>query len=264
MLRACSLVCCVVFALFASLPAYAEYYVLGAFCSTCGNPSSQNLLFDDGLHQDSAAGDGLFGADIVIDRPAGSYQWIVGSTPDFGFPGTIWPDCPCSTPISVYARLWTTGPGDVVHFTFDRRSSPFGSWIPSRNSVATDHALPSPPAFTVGIDFEYDPRISPPQITAPATRSGSIWEAIVLIPIARSHPYAFYSTGVIFMLTYNGACTTQGCSPGEQPTGRFTTTQANSYVRLQFDEALGRMRSEVLGPTPVPNRSWGTIKTLYR
>src|SRR5262245_56826108 len=91
------------------------YYAYGSFCSTCQSPTPANQFYDDGLHDDDAAGDGVFGAIITVDRPAGRYLWCAAA--DLYGVGSLscaWPSCWCTAGPS-YANLWTSGTGDVIH-----------------------------------------------------------------------------------------------------------------------------------------------------
>jgi len=230
-----------------------DWYALGFYCSNCTTPGNHNRLFDDGLHGDGAAGDGVYGANIVSDLPAGRYLWSATLDPIV----TGWPQCGCSN--VQYAFVWTTGPGDVVHFAFDTRGN---GWIPL-NGAASDHDAPAPAPLEAGIDYGCCVRFGTPSQVAAASPNGTIWEAIALIPAAGNHRYFFRTTddAVRFTPSYNRAC---DCSFDEEPGGIFTTAAPNLYVRLQFDRAVGRMRAEILGPTPTNASTWGRIKATYR
>lgn len=240
-------------------PVFAQLYVLGSFCSNCTTPGNHNRLYDDGLHNDGAAGDGVFGADITIDQPAGAYNWHVSSGDPFG---PAYPYCWCLPPyVITAARLWTTGPGDVIHFSHSAGSSHSGWW--PLIAVGTDHGTPDGLTMEVGIDAQWDPWFNPPQQTAAATKVGSIWEAVMLVANAGFHTYWFQTPdrSAIFTGSYNGHC---GCFLGEQPVAQFTTSAPNTHVRFQFDEARGIMRHELVVATPTARTSWGTLRAMYR
>jgi hypothetical protein len=98
----------------------------------------------------------------------------------------------------------------------------------------------------------------------PAQRSGTVWRRVITLPIAGTYPYEFRSVAqtVFFRTAYNSPCS--GCASYERPYESVTTTQPNSDVLFEFDEAYGLMRAVVLGPTATGNSSWGRIKTSYR
>lgn len=229
------------------------YHVFGSFCSSCFNPTSVNQLYDDGLHDDGAAGDGVFGAFITIDKPAGRYGWLYAV--EYGFGGE--PSCWCSPTLVGAAQLWTTGPGDVVHFHY-RGSPPGPGW--GGQAVACDHGVPPGAQLEVAFPLWYDEN---PPTGYPAYRVGTYWQQVITVPVPGTQPMMFRTLdrSVLYSDTYNAWC---GCSPGEQRFVMFTTVQPNSDVLFQFDEVTGRQRAIELGPTPVRTTSWGQIKTLYR
>ena len=236
-------------------PARAQRYALGDYCTSCSSASAANQFYDDGLHDDGAAGDGVLGAIVTVDKPAGGYQWWVNSAapPPFGL---IYPSCGCS--MGAPARLYTAGPGDVIHFRLNGHS-PGTGW--GGQAFACDHGLPS------GAHLEASYFIIenyPPTPWFAATHVGSIWRTTVTVPTAGTSSIAFRAQedhGAYFSQTYNAWC---GCQPNEQPYVRFTTTEPNSDVVLEFDEATGLQRATVLGPTPTHRSTWGAIKTIYR
>jgi hypothetical protein len=240
--------------------AFAEWYAFGDFCSTCGTASSANQFFDDGAHDDGAAGDGIYGAIVTIDQPAGRYKWYVDvGPPNTGF-GSGMPHCVCdfSGPAH-YMKLWTTGLGDVVHLRFG--GSPTGLGWGGQALSAGPHGLP--PGAQLQIMLTSDPYWLPPGPTVPAHLNGAYWEGVMTLGAPAQYSFVFQTPdqAAVFTDTYNAGC---GCSPGEQPTVKVTTTQANSDVLFQFDTVSGRMRGVELGPTPTRATTWGTIKTLYR
>src|SRR5262245_54113465 len=93
--------------------ARAQEYAFGDYCTSCGGSSAANQFYDDGLHDDGAAGDGVFGAIVTVDKPAGGYRWWADSANHF----SMTPSCWCTTGgWNPGARVYTTGPGDVIHF----------------------------------------------------------------------------------------------------------------------------------------------------
>lgn len=242
-------------ALFACWPSTgaAQSYVRGDFCSACTGNSAVNQLYDDGLHGDGAAGDGVFGASIVVDRPAGKYSWtVVAST---GTP--MLPACGCQSP-GTPAALWTTGPGDVIHFRTG--GGPAGAgWIAP--GLSCDHATPAGEGFQAQYLVPSNPFTILTACTA--SKSGSIWSCSATIPAAAQYLMRFKSPSAAFTRAYNANCTCPTFEEAFYWVG-FTTVQPNSDVRFEFDEITGALRAQVLGPTPASRPTWGALKTIYR
>jgi hypothetical protein len=242
-------------------PAQAQnWYAFSSVCSTCGTATSANQFYDDGAHDDGAAGDGVFGAIVTVDRPAGRYDWYADvGPPNTGLGGGI-PRCRCiAFSFTNQAKLWTTGPGDVIHFrySFNPPSQGWGGQYLS----AGPHGIP--PGAELEIMLSADPKWFPPGPSVPAHRNGAYWEGVMTIASPGTYPFMFLTVDqtVVYSDSYNCWC---GCFPGEQPSVKFTTTQPNSDVRFQFDPVSGLMRGLELGPTPTRTPTWGAIKTLYR
>ncbi len=230
------------------------FYVFTSVCSACMIDRSLERLYDDGLHGDGAAGDSLYGVDIVVDQPAGVYYWTIGTMSSGGYPNPMFPYCACRGSIwSV--RLWTSGPGDVIHFAFDQRRS--GGWIPVPGVACSRGRSTNSPMAVVA-----DPNLLTSFDLMGVKHAAAIhdgrWEAVVTIPSIGTHTFAFVGldASVIFTDTYNSPCT---CTA---PT--FRTSVLRSDVLFQFDESTGRMRAVVLGATPAAQSTWGSLKTRYR
>jgi hypothetical protein len=238
---------------------YSQLHVYTGCCSSCGTGTSLNQLYDDGLHNDGAAGDAVYGVDITVDQPAGSYLWAVAGS-QYGCGSGAYPYCWCTSCLHSPVRLWTTGPGDVIHFTYDPRG--IGGWTPSPG-IACDHGMPSR-GTALQLVMDWGPELYPGTVYA-ANRYGTLWGRVVTIAQAGRYWYAFSTVdgSILFTQSYNTRCG-GGCFSGEEPTSSFTTTVANTDVLFQFDESTGRMRAVVLGVTPVQSRTWGRMKTLYR
>lgn len=250
-----------------SLAHALTYYAYGSFCSTCQSPGIANQFYDDGLHDDGAAGDGVFGAIVTVDKPAGRYFWC--SAADLygvGILACAWPQCWCTFGGSS-GSLWTSGPGDVIHFRLGLATDPSwgGQWI-----SAGSHGIP--PGTHLAVDFAGIGWCDYPVAGTgyPAQLNGTYWERVVTIATPGTYSMRFQtvedvpSVGggpVWYSEPYNAMC----CALGDCPRYvRFTTTQPNSDVRFQFDVTNGRMRGVELGPTPTRTPTWGAIKTLYR
>jgi hypothetical protein len=246
-------------AILAVSPAQAlDWYAYGSFCSTCGTATSTNQFYDDGAHDDEAAGDGVFGAIITVDRPAGHYLWTADvGPPNTGF-GAGKPYCWCVNP-PWNSHLWTTGPGDVIHLRYG--GGPTGQGWGGQALSAGPHGIP--PGAQLEIMVSADPLWFPPGPSVPAHRNGAYWEGVMTIAAPGTYPFMFLTVDhtVVYSDSYNCWC---GCFPGEQRSVKFTTTQPNSDVLFQFDPVSGRMRGLELGPTLAHTHTWGTIKALYR
>lgn len=242
------------------LPSLARgQYVRTDICSTCSAcimADNTTLLFDDGLHGDGAAGDGVAGAYVTVDKPAGKYYWYVGSEDCMDIAAAR-PSCwTCGVP-PVYLSVWTTGPGDVVHFVVDNRPRS-GGW--DGCGLACDHGMPSGSQ----LELYWWNEAYGAYGYVPAQKQGSIWQSFVRLPRAGSNHYNFVSRSVVsFNLMYNGWC---GCTDWRDPAGKPTiyTSQPDTDVLFQFDEESGLMRAIEGGITPAQRTTWGALKQIYR
>jgi hypothetical protein len=249
-----------------SLAQTNTYYAYGSFCSTCQTATVANQFYDDGLHDDGAAGDDLFGAIVTVDKPAGSYYW--GAATDvYGGLGCVAPQCWCLIGYDPSAYLWTSGPGDVIHFRLGLATDPSwgGQWI-----SAGPHGIP--PGNHLAVTYGPFPGWCDYPVAGtgyPAQLNGTYWERVVTIPTPGTYSMRFQTLEasgrggdpVWFSEPYNAMC----CAFGDCPRYvRFATTRPNSDVLFQFDITNGRMRGIELGQTPTRTPSWGAIKTLYR
>lgn len=245
-----------------STDAHADYFAYGNLCSTCTTLGDHNRFYDDGLHNDGAAGDGLLGATVISDVAAGSYGWMATSSiSDIFSWGSTLPACPCS-PVNLQSTVWTQGPGDVIQLRIDTRDN---GWVPNP-SIASNRGRPTTAPLMMragffGEDIFYYPNFS--EFSALTTQVGTVWEATVFFPSPTGRHYGFVATdnSIIFTLAYSTYC---GCFSGEQPMAVFTTTEPNTFVQFQFDEFTGRMRAEPVVATPTQRTSWGKIRAMYR
>ena len=244
----------------------AAEHVIGNFCSTCMELGSQNQLYDDGLHNDGAAGDGVWGVDITVDQPAGQY-WFYYSTVAAYWHSIDYPRTYACAP-TIAANLWTTGPGDVIHFRLGgAHTNPSGTywepgdWFPDY-AMSTDHATPR----GAGISFRLSNPAAPSGYwLVPATRHGTIWLSEWRIP--DDVPFASLggiywvvaTPGPSFIFSYNGYCYYWN----EDPTARWSASRGRT-MWLVFDETTGQFQNSLLAPTPVQRTSWGALKAHYR
>jgi hypothetical protein len=239
-------------------PVHAQtQYVIGNFCSTCMETGPHNQLYDDGLHGDGAAGDRIWGADIVSDVPAGSFFFYFGSTfGDIQFPRTQ----PCA-PVS--ATLWTSTPGETIHFQSGGAHTDGGGvtgWFPSW-AGSSDHSIPAGAV----LDFVLlSPAAPPGGWRCRATKDGTMWSGVWRAPAelldgAGGTYYVLATPGYRFHESYNGGCFWELL---EMPV--YWNAPAGQLVLFQFDEATGQFRNSIAGPTPTRRSSWGELKTHYR
>jgi len=190
-----------------------------------------NQLYDDGLHGDGAAGDGVYAGDVTSDQPAGVHGFKIANA-----------DWTQNWPNDVYrpyenARVWTSGPGDVVHFHLD--TNPHGTWQPDVG-VATDHDAPPGTVFElIGGDPELGGWTGP---GVPLTVEGTLMHAEVTLAAAGTHAFRFAAQGDWHVCMFGVLYDMDNVSPDR---GVFTTpaTVAGSQVRFEFDRATGQARA---------------------
>jgi len=236
------------------------YYVRGNFyChagengvggpDNCWGWDAGNEMFDDGLHGDGFASDGVYGAYVACDQPAGRLEWKIATTD--------WTEAYPSSPFDVFANavLFTTGPGDVIHFTLDTRFLP-GEWQPFLNAVACDHAVPPGTVLELmGSAPEMGAWVTPVSLD----HVGPRWQRLLTIAAPGNYEFKIRAAGTwdvaAFGYDYNN---TQGRNAFCETTVPFTD------VLIQFDEEMGRIRAIELGPTPTLVSPWGALKARYR
>jgi hypothetical protein len=253
-LRPLSIAGALILVLILTMPGFAAgpYYARGDYFAGTGGTwgtEAGNQLFDDGLHGDGAAGDGVYGANVVSDQPAGIYGFKIANS-DWS---EAWPSNP--TYALSNAVVWTSGPGDVVHFSLDTNLVGDG-WQPAQNAVATDHFAPHGTAFEV---IGSAPETGNWNSGVAAGKVGSLMRVEVQIATPGSYQYKFRATGTWdvcnFGVHYN-------MFNGDNFT--YTTTLANAYVRFEMDLATGRGRAVESPTTDAKSSTWGRIKRLYR
>ena len=236
------------------------YYVRGDFychdgetgtsvTDNCWGYDAGNEMFDDGLHDDGAANDGVYGAWVTCDQAAGRREWKI-ALPD-------WSENYPQSFIDALANgvLFTTGPGDVIHFRLDQRFL-FDGWQPFANAVQCDHALPPGAELDV---IGAAPELGSWITGVPLFHAGRGYQRVITIATPGTYEFKIRVAGrwdvANFGPDYNN---TQGRN------ALVTTTYPNSDVAFQLDEQLGRVRGLELGPVPARRTSWGQLKQLYR
>ena len=245
--------------LLARAQAPGPYYARGTFfCASslagvtppdsCYGYGPGLMLYDDGLHGDGAAGDGVYGCWVTCNQPAGLNQFKVANADwTFNVPNVpAWP--------TWNGVVFTSGPGDVVHFRLDM-STPTSGWVPAI-SVSNDHGYPA------GAQLEL--MGSAPELGGWTTGQGldhvgSLWSMAVTIAAPGTYEFKFRVQGTWglanFGIDYNHQ---QGRN------GSFTTTAPNTAMVIQLDELTGRVRAVPGSITPARKTSWGQLKSVYR
>jgi hypothetical protein len=236
------------------------YYARGTFyCSTalqgtgsasdsCYGYSSDLQLYDDGLHDDGAAGDSVYGCWVTTNQPAGTLEFKIANT-DWTFNQPAVPAYPL-----LNALLFTSSPGEVIHFRLDLSTPAYG-WLPAV-AVSCDHGYPTGRRLEL---IGSAPELGNWAAGVPVDHIGSLWSKLVTIASPGTYQYKFRCEGTWayagFGLFYNNV---QGDN------GSFTTTAPNTDMVIQFDEVTGRIRAIPNQNVAVKHASWGQLKAVYR
>lgn len=244
-----ALVACASLAATAALAA-GPYYARGSFyAGTAGlwGADAGNQLHDDGTHGDAVAGDNVFEADVLSDRPPGVWQFKIANA-DWT---ENWPNHP--TYPTENARLVTTTSGETIHFRLDMNNRV--GWQPSWGAVACDHAVP--PGTSLEL-IGSAPELGSWSTPVVAVDDGGVWTAVVHVAIPGDYQFKFRGAGSWewpFGLHYN---------MGAGDNFAFTTTTAGTAVRLLFDTRDGRGYAAEFDETPARASTWGRVKALVR
>jgi len=243
----------------AAAQAPGPYYARGDFyCSpalegttppdSCWGFGPSLELFDDGAHGDDAAGDGVYGAWVAVNQGPGMLQFKIANAP--------WTFAEPSVPAEpfVNGRLFTTAPGEVVHFRLDLGDPPYG-WLPAI-AVANDHAYPA------GATLEL--MGSAPELGAwgtglAAEKVGTIWQKKVTIATPGTYEYKFRVLGTWAIANFG-----YHYNNNYGANGAFATHAANTEMIFQFDERTGRIRAIDDANVPARTSTWGRLKEIYR
>jgi hypothetical protein len=230
--------CAVVIVLFLfAAPVFAAgpYYARGDFYAGSQGLWSfdgGNILYDDGQHDDGIAGDGIHGGWVVTDQPAGWHDFKVANA-DWS---ENWPHHPYRPTDN--ARVWTTGPGDMIHFRLDLNAR--YDWQPAQG-VATDHYAPPGTIFElIGGDPETGAWTGP---GIPLVEEGGLWTAQITYADEGIHLFRYRAQGTWeicqFGWTYNMSST-------DPVDGAFSvrTTGPDQEVRFRFDPVAGQAHAQ--------------------
>jgi hypothetical protein len=238
----------------ASPAAAGDYHARGTFYAGTGEIwgcDAGNRLYDDGLHGDGAAGDGIFAAYVVSDQAASLHEWKIASA-DWTENYPLHPGYPLANAI-----LYTMSPGETIHFRLDTNTRGEG-WQPAANAVSCSHfTVPSP-----GLGFELigsAPELGAWESGIPVVMAEDLWTLRTTIGSPGAYEFKFRVSGTWDIcnlgIHYN-------MFMGDNFT--FETVEPQTVVRFEFDPADGRARAVLEGPVRTETRSWGAVKGLYR
>lgn len=239
-------------ATFAAVTAQAAgpYYARGSFYAGGGgtwNADAGNLLYDDGLHEDGAAGDGVYAGDVIPDQPPGFHEFKIANF-DWTENWPLHPSYPTDN-----ARLLTTIPGEKVRFRLDL--NPRAGWQPVAGAVTCDHGMP---AGTVLELMGGAPELGSWSSPVAVVDDGGVWTTVVHIAAPGSYEFKLRNAGNwdwSFGAHYNMLIGSNFA---------FTTTVPGTAVRFLFDTSDGRGYAAEFDETPARATTWGRVKSLYR
>jgi hypothetical protein len=230
------------------------YFARGTYYAGSGLPwdcDAGNELFDDGLHGDGAAGDGIFGCYVVADQPAGYHEWKI-ATIDWSEAYPSHPSHPLAN-----AVLYLPDEAQEIHFRLDTNVQDEG-WQPEANAVACSH-------FTIlGPGYEFELIGSAPELGEwlsgiPVVMAEDLWIAYATIEQPGAYEFKFRVAG---SWDYCNLGIHYNMFIGDNFT--FTVTEPADLVRFEFNPRDGRGRAVCLGQVPTDKITWGQIKALYR
>ncbi len=188
---------------------------------------------------------GVWSATVTSDAAAGRHEWkaAVEDWSESYFP---------------WCNNWvhTSGPGDVVTFTLDTNVYADG-WLPAQDIVWSDHFAPPGTTFEV---IGGAPETGGWSSGVAATLIGTVWTKTVVIATPGSYEGKFRATGSWDVCNVGSEGAGAPCGANLQ----YTTVNPNQSVKFEFNQATGRARVTVDSPVPASNRSWGSIKQIYR
>ena len=202
--------------------------------------------------------DGGWSADAgnqLTEGPSGVFTGAVTSPMAAGYyeAKVALGDWSASYPTSSNQPVFITGPGDVVHWTFDTNTHADG-WLPASNFAINDHA-------TTGLTFEVIGAASETGSWGSgvaATLTGDIWGVSIVIGTAGTYDVKFRKTGD---WSINAGADGFGTNTNNVS---YTTTTPNEPVLFQFNQKTGRVRVLVGGASPTRSTSFGALKAQYR
>jgi hypothetical protein len=238
----------------AAVPSLAgPYFARGTYYAGSGgiwSCDAGNELFDDGLHGDGAARDGVYGADVTADQGLGGHEWKI-ATADWSESYPFSPANPLANAI-----LYLEYPGDVIHFRLDTTTLD-GGWQPATNAVACDHIDLYP-----GFEFELigsAPELGAWQFGVPVATGETGWFTDVTIDAPGVYEYKFRVAGT---WAYCNLGVHYNMFIGDNFT--FETTAPQTKLRFEFNLLDGRARAVPATNVQQDAASWGRLKALYR
>jgi hypothetical protein len=232
--------------------AAGPYYARGSFYAGTGAAwgyDAGNEMFDDGLHGDGAAGDGVYGVYVTADQAPGVHEWKIANA-DWteNYPNN--PAYPTQN-----AVLFMLTAGEMIHFRLDANTLGDG-WQPATNAVACSHSLAPDATFEL---IGSPPELGGWQNGIPATMGETLWITSAVIADPGSHAYKYRVIGTWDVcnigIHYNMFI-------GDNFT--FETTNPMTTIRFEFNPIDGRARAVPEGIIATEDVSWGQVKGLFR
>jgi hypothetical protein len=151
--------------------------------------------------------------------------------------------------------VFISGPGDIVNWTFDTNVHADG-WLPATDIAMNDHAIPAGTTFEV---IGAAPETGAWGFGIACTLVGDVWSVEIPIAAPGSYDVKFRKTG-----DWGLNVGTDGVGTNSN-NANYTTTLPNEPVLFEFNQSSGRIRVTVGGGVvPTSNRTWGSVKQLYR
>lgn len=230
--------------------ATGPYYARGSYYAGGGATwgfDAGNQLFDDGLHGDGAAGDGVYGAYVVSDQPAGLHGFKIANA-DWS---ELWPHNPNA--VLENAQLLTTAGGETIHFRLDLNTA--AGWQPATGAVVCDHGLPA------GLVLELigsAPETGSWTTPVAAVDDNGVWTTVVHIATPGNYEFKFRGAGAWTWplgVHYN---------MGAGHNFTYSTTVPGTAVRFMWNSADGRGYAGEFDDVPARASTWGRLKSRVR
>ncbi|MBN2503463.1 MAG: hypothetical protein JXB38_21990 [Anaerolineales bacterium] len=210
------------FAVFPVLPP-AAWYVRGDF----NGWDTSDPMYDDGLHGDATAGDGIYTAEVVVST-TGRYEFKIANE-----------DWSASYPASGNCWLETSSDAETVVVSFDTNLTADG-WLPETDIIGVST---EPGAWTAVGDWQGWDNANPASSMMP--RGDGIYDLTATVAAPGSYQYKAVKTGTWDAVGADG----RGVNAG---TATFETTQADQNVTFTVDALTGRIMVAVEAAPEVP------------
>ncbi|MBN1581463.1 MAG: hypothetical protein JXA89_12240, partial [Anaerolineae bacterium] len=210
------------FVLFPPPPPPPAWYARGDF----NGWEPADPMFDDGMHGDAMAGDGIYTAQVSVPT-AGRHEFKVASE-----------DWTSAYPAS-NSWLETAADGEIVTITFDTAVHSDG-WLPETNAIGVST---EPGAWTAAGDWQGWDNANP--ATAMVALGGGVYALSTAIANPGIYQYKAVKSGSWDAVGADGRNINAA-------TLTFETTVVDQNVTLSVDALAGRVLAEVEAVPPVP------------